>query len=79
MDGNNSVSDSVDGSDSDSRGLLTIYDCGAAQQPPSAQLLGTLESVDASAVVDPQPTGRIVKLREEAVLECQRADRYRII
>ncbi|ADD06195.1 uncharacterized protein Nmag_2636 [Natrialba magadii ATCC 43099] len=73
-----SVSDSDETSDSDSRGLLTIYDCGAAQQPPSAQLLGTLESVDASAVVEPQPTGRIVKLREEAVLERQPADRYQI-
>ncbi|ELY89195.1 hypothetical protein C483_14640 [Natrialba hulunbeirensis JCM 10989] len=74
-----SASDRVNDSDTDSRGLLTIYDCGAAQQPPSAQLLGTLESVDASAVVESQPTGRIVKLREEAVLECDRTDRYRIV
>ncbi|WP_049896969.1 hypothetical protein [Natrialba chahannaoensis] len=77
--GGNGDNANSDGNDSGSRGLLTIYDCGAAQQPPSAQLLGTLESVDANAVVEPQPTGRIVKLREEATLKRQPADRYRIV
>lgn len=61
------------------RGLLTIYDCGAAQKPPKAQLLGTLESVDAPADVEPNPTGRVVTLREEAVLEESAPDRYRIV
>jgi len=53
----------------DDRGLLTIYDCGAAQKPPSAQLLGTLEAVDVRAEIEPTPTGRVVSLRERAVLE----------
>lgn len=60
------------------RGLLTVYDCGAAQKPPSAQLLGILGSVDARAVVEPSPTGRIVKLREPSTLERRAGDRYRI-
>jgi hypothetical protein len=59
-------------------GLLTIYDCGAAQKPPSAQLLGTLESVDARAETEPSPTGRIVKLRERATLEEVDPERFRI-
>ena len=61
------------------RGLLTIYDCGAAQKPPSATLLGTLESVEADAETEPQPTGEIVSLRTEAVLEETSPDRYRIV
>ncbi|MFU8867177.1 hypothetical protein [Natronococcus sp.] len=60
------------------RGLLTIYDCGATQGPPKAQLLGTLESVEADAVIDPNPTGRVVSLREAATLEEVESDRYRI-
>ena len=60
------------------RGLLTIYDCGAAQKPPSAQLLGTLESVDVRAEIERNPTGRVVKLREEGVLERMADDRFRI-
>ncbi len=67
-----------DGRDGDERGLLTIYDCGAAQKPPSATLLGTLESVDARAAIDRTPTGRIVKLGEPSVLERRPGDRYRI-
>lgn len=61
------------------RGLLTIYDCGAAQKPPSAQLLGDLEAVDARAETLPTPTGRVVKLREPAILERVGEDRYRIV
>ncbi|MFC4543930.1 hypothetical protein ACFO5R_18545 [Halosolutus amylolyticus] len=60
------------------RGLLTIYDCAAAQKPPKAQLLGTLESTDASAVVESNPTGRVVNLREEAALERTDDDRFGI-
>ncbi|EMA46461.1 hypothetical protein [Halobiforma nitratireducens] len=66
-----------DREDSD-RGLLTIYDCGAAQKPPRAQLLGTLENVDAEAEFESTPTGRIVKLREEATLTEGEPDRFRI-
>lgn len=64
--------------DEDGRGLLTIYDCGAAQKPPRAQLLGTLEGVDAAVDREPTPTGEIVTLREEATLEEAKPDRYRI-
>ncbi|USZ71175.1 hypothetical protein [Natronosalvus halobius] len=60
------------------RGLLTIYDCGAAQKPPSAQLLGTLEAVDVRAETEATPTGRVVSLREPSVLEALDGDRYRI-
>ncbi|APW97172.1 hypothetical protein CHINAEXTREME_05035 [Halobiforma lacisalsi AJ5] len=60
------------------RGLLTIYDCGAAQKPPRAQLLGTLEGVDAEAEFESTPTGKIVKLREAATLSEGEPDRFRI-
>ncbi|WIV67250.1 hypothetical protein [Natrialbaceae archaeon AArc-T1-2] len=63
----------------DDGGLLTIYDCGVAQKPPSAQLLGTLETVDASAEIDSTPTGRVVSMRERSVLEEVGANRYRIV
>ncbi|WP_255170449.1 hypothetical protein [Natrononativus amylolyticus] len=65
--------------DREPRGLLTIYDCGAAQKPPSAQLLGSLESVDARAEIRQNPTGRVVSLREQAALERVGDDRYRIV
>lgn len=48
--------------------LLTIYDCGAAQKPPTAQLLGQLVNVDAEHELLEQPHGYIVKLRERALL-----------
>lgn len=49
--------------------LLTIYRCGAAQEPPVAQLMGNLVRVDAAHETVKQPTGYIAKLREEATLE----------
>lgn len=61
------------------RGLLTVYDCGAAQKPPSAQLLGTLETVDARAEIDATPTGRVVSMRDRSILEEVTTDRYRIL
>lgn len=60
------------------RGLLTVYDCGASHRSPTARLLGTLESVDAPATIEPNPTGRVVTLRGSATLERTGADRYRI-
>lgn len=48
--------------------LLTIYDCGAGQAPPRAQVLGHLVRVDAAHEQEHQPTGYIVKLREQAEL-----------
>jgi len=53
----------------DGNEFLTIYDCGAAQQPPSAQLIGNLVRIDAEHEFIRQPTGYIAKLREEATLE----------
>jgi hypothetical protein len=58
----------VHGTD-DGNELVTIYDCGAAQKPPSAQLIGERVRVDVDHERVPQPTGYIAKLREPAVLE----------
>ena len=57
--------------DEDGRALLTIYDCGAAQKPPTAQVTGRLVRVDAEYEHVPQPTGYIAKLREPSILERQ--------
>jgi hypothetical protein len=62
----------------DEGGLLTIYDCGAAQKPPSAQLLGTLVAVEPRAEITANPTGRVVRMREESTLVAEADDRYRI-
>ncbi|WP_049907400.1 hypothetical protein [Halovivax asiaticus] len=64
--------------DRDDDGLLTIYDCGAAQKPPSAQLLGTLGRIEARHEVIDNPTGRVVTLREESTLVATGERRYRI-
>ena len=56
--------------------LITIYDCGAAQKPPSAQVIGSLVRVDANHEQLAQPNGYIVKLREEATLERQAANHW---
>lgn len=56
--------------------LVTIYDCGAAQKPPSAKLLGHLVRVDAEHELERQPTGYVVSMREESVLEAQDDDHY---
>lgn len=59
-------------------GLLTIYDCGAAQKPPSAQLVGTLGRVGVDHRRRPQPTGYVLSLHEPAVLE-EQLDRHWVI
>jgi len=56
--------------------LLTIYDCGAAQSPPSAQFIGHLVNVAAAATLSRTPTGYIADLREPAILEHQAADHW---
>ena len=48
--------------------LLTIYDCGAAQSPPRAQILGHLVRVDAEHTQEYGATGYVVRLREDAEL-----------
>lgn len=53
---------------SDGNQLLTIYRCGAAQEPPAALLTGNLIRVDATHETITQPTGYIAKLRETALL-----------
>lgn len=58
------------------RELLTIYDCGAAQKPPSAQLVGHLVRVDADHRQLRQPDGYILTLREPATLERQADDHW---
>ena len=55
----------------DDDGLLTIYDCGAAQNPPSAQIVGRLVRVDAAHERRHQPTGYTISMREPATLERQ--------
>jgi hypothetical protein len=52
----------------DGNELLTIYRCGAAQEPPVAQVIGNLVRVDAAHETVQQPTGYIAKLREAARL-----------
>ena len=42
--------------------LLTVYDCGAAQKPPSAQFIGHLVNVDAPGTTERTPTGYVVRL-----------------
>ncbi len=58
------------------RELLTVYDCGAAQKPPSAQLLGNLVRVDAEHELDRTKTGYVARLREPSVLERQAEDHW---
>ena len=58
--------------------LLTVYDCGAAQKPPSAQLIGNLVRVKATHELEHTPTGYTVSLRDPATLVRQDADHYLI-
>lgn len=53
----------------DGNEFLTVYDCGAAQKPPSAQVIGNLVRVDAEHETERQPTGYVVRMREESRLE----------
>ena len=62
--------------DREERELVTIYDCGAAQAPPSAQLLGNLVRVAADATTERTTTGYAVTLAEPAILERQGEDHY---
>ena len=57
-------------------GLLTVYDCGAAQKPPSAQLVGRLVRVELDHERRQQPTGYVISLREPGLLERQPERRW---
>ncbi|WP_227373691.1 hypothetical protein [Haladaptatus halobius] len=59
--------------------LLTIYDCGAAQKPPSAQVIGSLVRVRAAHELDRTVTGYVVRMRERSVLEAQHDDHFVIV
>lgn len=65
--------------DGNDRELLTIYDCGAAQKPPTAQLLGTLGRISCRHELTRTPTGYVVRLQEPAILERQDTDDFRIL
>lgn len=56
--------------------LLTVYDCGAAQKPPSAQFIGNLVRVAAEHELERSPTGYVATLREPAVLVRQDEDHW---
>lgn len=56
--------------------LLTIYDCGAAQKAPSAQLRGNLVNVRTDASFEQTTTGYTVGLREPALLVEQTPGHY---
>ncbi|MEZ3114498.1 hypothetical protein RYH80_00970 [Halobaculum sp. MBLA0147] len=58
----------------DGNELLTIYDCGAAQKPPSGQTVGVLGRVRADHELERTPTGYVVKMREPARLVRQETD-----
>lgn len=60
----------------DGNEFITIYDCGAAQKPPSAQLIGNLVRIDAEHELRRQPTGYIASLREPARLLRLDADHW---
>ncbi|MFC7068860.1 hypothetical protein [Halobaculum lipolyticum] len=62
----------------DGNELLTVYDCGAAQKPPSAQLIGNLVRVNAAHELEHTPTGYAVSMREPADLVRQDDDHYLI-
>ena len=62
----------------DGNELLTVYDCGAAQKPPSAQVIGNLVRVNADHELERGPTGYAVSMREPGELVRQDADHYRI-
>ncbi|MFB6126172.1 MAG: hypothetical protein ABEJ79_02580 [Halolamina sp.] len=59
--------------------LITVYDCGVAQKPPSAQLIGHLVRVRADHETEPGPTGYAVSMREPAELVGQGEDHYVIV
>lgn len=58
--------------------LLTVYDCGAAQAPPSAQLRGHVVRIDASHQSRSRPTGYVATLHERATLIDQ-GDRHWVV
>jgi hypothetical protein len=56
--------------------LITIYDCGAAQKPPSAQFIGNLVRVRADHEFERTQTGYVVTLEAGGTLVQQGDDHY---
>ncbi|MFW5934915.1 MAG: hypothetical protein ACOCQL_03590 [Halolamina sp.] len=56
--------------------LVTVYDCGAAQKPPSAQFIGNLVRVRPRHEIEQTPTGYVVTLRDGGTLVEQGEDHY---
>lgn len=56
--------------------LVTVYDCGAAQKPPSAQFIGNLVRVRAPHRLEQSPTGYVVTLTDGGTLVRQGEDHY---
>lgn len=62
----------------DGNELVTIYDCGAAQKPPSAQVIGNLVRIRPPHELEHTPTGYIVSLRGPGTLVRTDPDHYTI-
>lgn len=62
----------------DGNELLTVYDCGAAQKPPSAQVIGNLVRVKPAHELQHTPTGYTVSLRGPGTLVRTDPDHYTI-
>lgn len=56
--------------------LVTVYDCGAAQKPPSAQFIGNLVRIRAPHRLEHTPTGYVVTLTAGGTLVRQGEDHY---
>lgn len=56
--------------------LVTIYDCGAAQKPPSVREVGNLVRVDAAHELRRTPTGYVVRMQEPSALVEQDDDHF---
>jgi len=56
--------------------LVTVYDCGAAQKPPSAQFIGHVVRVRAPHELENTRTGYVVTLLEGGTLVEQGEDHY---
>lgn len=60
----------------DGNEFITIYDCGAAQKPPSAQVIGNLVRIEVAHETVRRPTGYIAKLRGPARLDRPDSDHW---
>jgi hypothetical protein len=56
--------------------LVTIYDCGVAQKPPTAQFIGNLVRVRAPHDLERTKTGYVVTLKRGGTLVEQGEDHY---